>query len=130
MGKGQTTSDARVGKIGGSLQCVTPHTGRDCCSSPVSLAVVYDFEAIERFEVALFAGESVEILQQSTGCNWFQGRVIGRGTKGVFPVSFIELSWDEPFPPPDPSAAARAETAERLSRSQPTSSEWPCGRHH
>ena len=65
--------------------------------------MLYDFKAAGQFQLDLSAGERVEILKQCQG--WFRGRVIGRETKGIFPVSVIELGPDEPLPPPATPAA-------------------------
>ena len=75
----------------------------------MSCSVLYEFKAAGQFQVDLAAGETVEILKQSSG--WFRGRVIGREAKGIFPVSFIELRPEEPFPPPATPAAAAAPAA-------------------
>jgi hypothetical protein len=69
--------------------------------------VLYDFSAGGQFQIDLKKEEMVEVMKQSSG--WFRGRVVGREARGIFPVSFIELLPNEPFPttaaaPPTPKA--------------------------
>jgi len=58
--------------------------------------VLYEFKANGQYQIDLAAGERVEVLKESSG--WFRGRVVGREGRGIFPVSFIQILPDEPFP--------------------------------
>jgi hypothetical protein len=80
--------------------------------------VLYDFKADGPFQINLKAGETVEIQKQSSG--WYKGKATRAGqpdSKGIFPVSFIELINNKAAPSvsvaPQPPSSSPQPTAEQ-----------------
>lgn len=74
-------------------------------SSPFPLAdvleAVYTFEAAGPFQVSFMVGDRIKIEERIEG--WFKGIVLSNGKKGIFPMSFVQVS-EKNGPNSDPFA--------------------------
>ena len=92
------------------LGCVVPLLFTSLSSllsplSPLSLAdvleAVYTFEAAGPFQVSFMVGDRIKIEERIEG--WFKGIVLSNGKKGIFPMSFVQVS-EKNGPKSDPFA--------------------------